>query len=182
MRKIIYYVASSLDGFIAGDDDDVSAFIYTGSGNEKYLKDLKTFDTVIMGRKTYEFGYKFGAIPGEPSPAYPHMKHYIFSNNLKFENPNPNIQVKKLAINEVEKLQKEKGTDIYLCGGGQFAGWLLEHQKIDVLKIKLNPLILGKGIQLFAKLNNNYNLQLVNSIKYENGLQIMTYNIMYKAK
>ena len=50
----------SLDGFIVGPEDDISGFTADGAGIDHYLEDLKDFDTVIMGRKTYEFGYKFG--------------------------------------------------------------------------------------------------------------------------
>jgi dihydrofolate reductase len=57
MRKIIYYVACSLDGFIAGEQEDISGFVSGGNGVDKYLSDLAAFDTVIMGRNTYEFGY-----------------------------------------------------------------------------------------------------------------------------
>lgn len=78
MKKIIYYVATSIDGFISGLNEDISGFLPDGNGVQKYLDDLKEFKTVIMGRKTYEFGYKYGLKPG--SPAYPHMDHYIFSN------------------------------------------------------------------------------------------------------
>ncbi len=177
MRKIVYYVASSIDGFISGLNDDISGFVGTGNGVDKYLADLANFDTVIMGRNTYEFGYKYGLKPGQP--AYPHMKHYIFSNNLKLENPNQQVQIKNLDLAEIEKLQKEEGKDIYLCGGGQFAGWLLENKKIDTLKLKLNPLILGEGIKLFGNSSSNYKLALVNSSVYENGLQIMTFRIIY---
>lgn len=181
MRKIIYYVASSIDGFISGPNDEVDGFVSTGNGVDNYLNDLKSFDTVIMGRKTYEFGYKYGAVPGEPSPAYPHMKHYIFSNKLQLRNPSPNVHVRKLNIIEIEKLQKQEGTDIYLCGGGQFAGWLLDNQKIDTLKLKLNPLILGEGIKLFGDSLSNYKLELIDTNYYENGLQIMTFDIIYNA-
>jgi dihydrofolate reductase len=52
MRKIVYYVASSLDGFISGPNDDISGFVGTGNGVKKYLSDLLNFDTVIMGRHT----------------------------------------------------------------------------------------------------------------------------------
>ncbi len=76
MKKIVYYVASSLDGYIAGINDDISTFIPDGKGVEKYLSDLQSFKTVIMGLRTYEFGYQFGLQPGQP--AYPHMQHYIF--------------------------------------------------------------------------------------------------------
>lgn len=177
MRKIVYYVASSLDGFISGLNDDISGFVATGNGVEKYLADLANFDTVIMGRNTYEFGYKYGLQPGQP--AYTHMKHYIFSNNLKFENPNPQVQVKGLDLSEIDKLKAEEGTDIYLCGGGQFASWLLENKKIDTLKLKLNPLILGEGIKLFGNSSSNYKFELVDSSVYENGLQLMTFDVIH---
>ncbi len=180
MRKIVYYVASSLDGLISGLNDDVSGFDVTGNGVDKYLEDLANFDTVIMGRSTYEFGYKYGIQPGQP--AYPHMKHYIFSNNLNLENPDPKVYVKKIDLNEIEQIQKQEGTDIYLCGGGQFAGWLLDNQKIDILKLKLNPLILGEGIKLFGKSSKKYKLQLIDTEVYEGGLQIMTYQIDYESK
>jgi dihydrofolate reductase len=62
-RKIVYYVASSLDGYISGINDDISGFVATGNGVERYLADLAEFDTVIMGKNTYEFGYKFGLQP-----------------------------------------------------------------------------------------------------------------------
>ncbi|MEQ8245395.1 dihydrofolate reductase family protein [Fulvivirga sp.] len=177
MRKIVYYVASSIDGFISGLNDDISGFVGTGNGVDKYLADLANFDTVIMGRNTYEFGYKYGLQPGQP--AYPHMKHYIFTDNLKLENLSTQVEVKNLDLIEIDKLKMHEGTDIYLCGGGQFAGWLLDNKKIDTLKLKLNPLILGQGIRLFGNSNSNYKLELLETADYENGLQIMTYNIIY---
>lgn len=180
MRKIVYYVASSIDAYISGMNDDVSGFAGKGNGVDKYLTDLTHFDTVIMGRKTYEFGYRYGLQPGQP--AYPHMKHYVFSDNLQFKNTDPKVQVKAMDLNEIEQIQNQEGTDIYLCGGGQFAGWLLEHQKIDILKLKLNPLILGEGIKLFGTSSKQYKLQLIDTADYENGLQIMTYRIEYENK
>ncbi len=83
MRKITYYAAAAPDGFIEGPNGDVSGFVQQGDGVDQYLKDLQSYDTVIMGRKTYEFGYRFGLVPGQP--AYPHIRHYIFSNTLKFD-------------------------------------------------------------------------------------------------
>jgi dihydrofolate reductase len=178
MRKIIYYVASSLDGFICGLNADISGFVGTGNGVEKYLSDLKNFDTVIMGRATYEFGYKYGLQPGQA--AYPPMQHFIFSNNLTLENPDPKVQVKQIDLQEIEKIQKQAGTAIYLCGGGHFAGWLLDNQKIDILKLKLNPLILGEGVKLFGKSTQKYGLELLETESYENGLQIITYQMKYQ--
>jgi len=79
MNKIVYYVASSLDGFIAGPDNDVSKFVPSEDGIAKYIADLQEFKTVIMGKNTYEFGYQFGLIPGQPG--YAHHASYLFKLN-----------------------------------------------------------------------------------------------------
>jgi dihydrofolate reductase len=175
MRKIIYYVAVSLDGFIDGPDENIEGFVGSGSGVDKYLADLKEFDTVIMGRKTYEFGYKYGLVPGQP--AYAHMEHYLFSNTLTFKNQSKSVHIKPIDLEEVRALKQQPGTDIYLCGGGQFAGWLLDNDLIDILKIKLNPLILGQGTRLFGNSIRTLQPKLVESQRYDHGLQIITYHL-----
>ncbi|AWV97387.1 dihydrofolate reductase family protein [Arcticibacterium luteifluviistationis] len=177
MRNIVYYVAMSLDGYISGVNDDISQFNTKGNGVTQYLKDLNDYDTVIMGRKTYEFGYKYGLKPGQK--AYPHMKHVIFSDTLTFENTIEGIEISKSDLNKIKQLKEESGTDIYLCGGGTFAEWLLENQLIDQIKIKLNPFITGEGVRLFGHSKKRVSLELLRSKKYEHGLQIMTYDIRY---
>lgn len=179
MKKIIYYVACSIDGFIAGSDDDVSKFIFQGKAVERYQEDLKHFQTVIMGRNTYEFGYRFGAVQGQPSPAYPHMKHYIFSDHLILHDKSDQVEVKSLDIEAVNNIQKNSPTDIYLCGGGQFAGWLLENGLIDILKLKLNPIVLGGGIPLFGNSEVSVGLKLMDSKKYDEGIQLLDYKLEY---
>jgi dihydrofolate reductase len=177
MRNIVYYVATSIDGFISGPNDDISGFAVESNGVQQYLEDLKFFDTVIMGRKTYEFGYKYGVVPGQP--AYPHMTHYIFSDSLEFENAHEKVKVCKRDIHEIEQLKKTNGTDIYLCGGGEFAGWLLDHALIDILKIKLNPLILNGGVKLFGNSTKTFKTELLDTKNFDHGLQIITYKIIY---
>lgn len=177
MRNIVYYVAVSIDGFIAGLNEDISGFVAEGSGIDQYLSDLKNFDTVIMGRKTYEFGYKFGLQPGQP--AYAHMKHYIFSESLQFDTAAKNVFISKPDIELVKKLKTETGTDIYMCGGGEFAGWLLDHGLIDFLKIKLNPVILGDGIKLFGNSKRKIHTELIDINSFGNELQIINYKIKY---
>lgn len=177
MRKINYYVATSLDGYIAGKNEDISMFVQKGPGVEKYQQDLLTFDTIIMGRKTYEFGYKYGLTPGQP--AYPHLKHFIFSNSLEFESAHPQVKVLPVEVREIQKLKAESGTDIYLCGGGEFAGWLLENKQIDTLTIKFNPIILGDGIRLFGSYQTSARLKLTDQLTFEDGLKIVTYQVEY---
>lgn len=178
MKKITYYVACSIDGFISGKNDDISGFVGEGKGVQKYLNDLKHFETVIMGRNTYEFGYKYGMKPGDP--AYPHMNHFIFSKTLNLESKAGNINiVNTYDLEKIEKIKLDSKTDVYLCGGGKFAKWLLENEKIDILKLKINPLILGEGTKLFGDSKKNYKLNLLDSETFENGLLINSYQIEY---
>lgn len=173
----MYYVAISLDGYISGVDGNIEGFMHEGNGIDRYLSDLNTYDTVIMGRNTYEFGYRFGLKPGQAP--YPNMQHYIFSKDLKFDDKMDNVHVRYLDINEIQKLRKEEGTDIYLCGGGQFAGWLLEQEQIQYLKVKLNPMILGQGIRLFEGSTKFVRTELLETNNYDYGLQIMNYKMLY---
>jgi len=174
MQKIIYYVASSLDGLIAGENDDISKFVLKGKGVEKYQADLQNFKTVIMGRRTYEFGYLFGLKPGQP--AYPNMEHHIFSETLKFDNAAGSVHIEPKSIERVIEIKENSKTDIYLCGGGDFAGWLLDNGLVDQLKLKLNPIILGNGIRLFGNSKTSTKWDLIEKESFDNGLQILTYN------
>ncbi|MEO9484980.1 MAG: dihydrofolate reductase family protein [Ekhidna sp.] len=176
MRKIIYYVATSLDGYITGENEDVSMFAQEGEGVEQYFYDLESFDTVIMGRKTYEFGYQFGLKPGEP--AYPNMEHYIFSNSLSFDDRNEQVNIVPIHLDNLNILKNQTGSDIYLCGGGTFAGWLMKNGMIDQIKLKINPILLGKGVKLFGDCCTPYKLKVEYSQSFDDGFQIVTYQIV----
>ncbi len=178
MPRIVYYVAASLDGYIAGPNEDISSFIPSGPGVDQYLSDLAQFQTVIMGRRTYEFGYQFGLKPGQP--AYPHMTHYLFSSKLQLPEKSDLVQIRTLSLQTIEEIKAASDSDIYLCGGGLLAGWLLENKCIDVLKIKLNPIILGSGTPLFANMKSSYQCSLSDQQRFDDGLQILTYNLQYQ--
>ncbi|HAA10302.1 MAG TPA: dihydrofolate reductase [Cytophagales bacterium] len=173
MPKIVYYVASSLDGFIAGKQDDISQFVPKGPGVDQYLTDLADFQTVIMGRRTYEFGYAYGLEPGQP--AYPHMQHYIFSGSLELPKVSDQVHVEPLARDRIRQIAAGSPTDVYLCGGGAFAGWLLDHGLIDQLKLKLNPIVLGEGVPLFGNSTTPARWVPTESESFSDGIQLLTY-------
>ncbi|MEZ4850283.1 MAG: dihydrofolate reductase family protein [Bacteroidia bacterium] len=79
----------------------------------------------------------------------------------------------------IQNLKSAEGTPVYLCGGGVLAGWLLENELIDILKIKLNPFIQGEGVRIFGDSKKTYQLQLLEKETFENGLQIISYKILY---
>jgi len=173
MPAIVYYVATSLDGYIAGPNDDISGFQAGQPAIDHYLADLQNFSTVIMGRRTYEFGYRFGLAPGQP--AYPHMEHYIFSNTLELPDAAPNVHIEPRSLERVRAISDAANTDVYCCGGGVFAGWLLKHGLIDRLKIKLNPFVQGEGIRLFGDAVVSTRWRLTDTETFQSGLVYLTY-------
>ena len=130
-----------------------------------------------MGRRTYKFGYKYGLESGQP--AYPHMQHFLFSKTLHFENQSDQITICDMDLEIIRDLKKKSESEIYLGGGGMFAGWLLENEMIDILKLKVNPLILGDGIRLFGSSQKQYQLKLVRNEVFDDGLSIITHQINY---
>lgn len=181
MRKIVYHVAMTFDNFISHEDGSIGGFSDFEQGEHvtEYLDSLKAYDTVLMGKATYEFGYQYGIKPGQP--AYPHMRHYIFSKTIRFEAA-PDERVEVIAKDELEfvkRLKAGEGTDIYLCGGGTFAGFLLENELIDELKIKFYPVIFGRGIRLFGKSEKAVKLSFIHSRVYQNGAMLLAYKVNY---
>lgn len=174
MRKLVYDVAVSADGFIAGENDDVGAFLYEGAHVTDYLERLAAYDTAVMGRATYEFGYAHGMRPGERP--YPHMRHYVFSRGLELPGDEVTV-VRSETLRTIDALKAEDGGDIYLTGGGVFAGALLRAGRIDRLVLKLNPILIGKGVPLFGPDDAAAGLTLTDTRRYDTGVVLLTYDL-----
>ena len=186
MAELIYHVATTLDMFIADRNGvaDESVFLYADDGGG-FFASVKQYDAVLMGRKTYEYGFKYGLKPGEPSgiaqAVHPELKHYIFSQELDFESNDKVELVKEDAVSFCKKLKDEgKHQKIWLCGGGHLAGALLKHQLIDTLILKINPILLGDGIPLFGT-KPKINLKLLHNKHYESGVVLSTYQMVYPS-
>lgn len=178
-RKLVYYVAISIDHYIARADGSVDGFPSEGQHAVDYFHSLRDYDTVLMGKATYEWGYQYGAKPGEPSPTYPYMMHYIFSKTM------PHFQSERLQVIRedaptfVQGLKQQDGDSIYLCGGGHLAGSLLDHALIDELILKIYPVAFGSGIPLFGDSKRDFALSLYSSKTYANGAIFAHYAIDY---
>ncbi len=177
MRRIVYYVATSVDGYICAEDGGTHMFPHHQDAIDLYFKDLKEFGTVIMGRRTYEAGYDYGLVPGQL--AYPHMRHYIVSSSLHLPDKHENVSIIELDLEIIDQLKTDASTDIYLCGGGELAGWLLDRERIDVLKVKVNPILIGEGIRLFGDSTKNIQLEQTAFTNLKSGICFITYSLHY---
>ncbi|WP_040773006.1 dihydrofolate reductase family protein [Nocardia pneumoniae] len=163
MRKLVYYVGVSLDGYIAGPageydfypfDDEMTAwviaeypefvpsFLRTQSGMA-VDEPNKRFDTAVMGRGTYEPGLSLGV-----SSPYAHMRQYVVSSTLgPVDDPAVEV-VERDPVEFVRGLKRAQGGDIWLVGGGKLAAELLG--EVDEMIIKSYPVVAGGGISAFS--------------------------------
>jgi dihydrofolate reductase len=174
MRELIYYVATSLDGYIAEADGSFAKFVWDDEVVKDFFDSYNWFDTVVMGRKTYGVAFDQGI-----TDPYPNLETIVFSRTLK-EEPHPNVAVKDGNVIETLAALKEKaGKPIWLCGGGELASQLYRKQMIDKLIIKLNPIVLGGGIPLFAGEVKSANLHQSEVKEYDCGISLRHYTIEY---
>lgn len=174
MRSIIYHVAVTLDGYIAHPDHSAKGFSFEGPHVTAFLEHLKAYDTVIMGRGTYEAGYQYGLKPGEIP--YPTMRNYVFSQSLAIADNDRLKIVRSQWLDTVDMLKSESGSDIYLCGGGKLAGSLLAEARVDRLRLKVAPVVFGSGIKLFEGQNMLKNFRLDAVVDYGNGVLLTEYS------
>ena len=175
MHPIIYDVAVSLDGYISGADGDVSKFAHEGPVVDDYMRRLTGYATAIMGRATYEFGFRFGLEPGQ-NP-YPNMMTVVLSTS--FQTPK-NSSVSVWPSSDAEQIRTLKKTSpgpIYLCGGGALAGWMLGEGLIDRVILKRAPCIYGDGVSLFGNRQGLPLLTRIGTKAYDNGYLLEEFQV-----
>jgi dihydrofolate reductase len=168
MRLVRYSVAMSLDGYIAGPDDQYDWIPMDPSVDWKAF--MERFDTVLLGRRTYEMTLRQG-----PSPESPRMKTFVFSRTLApADHPRVTL-VKENAGEVVAGLRRARGKEIWLMGGGILFESLLEAGCVDVVEVGVVPVLLGRGIPFLPKLSRDRRLDLKDVRRYPSGIVMLTY-------
>jgi len=188
VRKLTYFIATSFDGFVSRPDGSINDFSFEG----EHVADLlaafpetipthlrsvinvstenRTFDTVLMGRRTYDIGFSAGI-----SSPYQHLQQHLFSNSL-CESPDGDvILVNSDAVDYVKTLKSTAGLGIWLCGGPLLASELID--EIDDIIVKVNPFLMGSGKPLFARPIAKKTLRLVDQQFYSNGFALLHYDL-----
>lgn len=162
MRELTFFVAVSIDGYIAGPDGEFDRFLvegehaapiwarYGGTAPTALAEaaglpvDDSPFDTVLMGWNTYAVG-----LPQLPSP-YQHLRQIVFTRGHTAPEGSEAVTfTDRDPVEVVRELKTEEGKGIWLCGGGALAAALRD--EIDRLALKRNPVVFGDGIPLFAR-------------------------------
>ena len=173
MRKVVLFIAMSLDGYIADSNGNVD---WLNGQNEKeenmdvYSNFIKDVDTVIMGWNTYH------QVVTELSPTewvYDELTSYVITHR-KLSSTNKIIFTEKDPCDVVNDLKQEQGKNIWICGGANIIQQLVENDLIDEYYISVIPTILGSGISLFGSTPKEIELKLVHTQTY-NGITDLVY-------
>lgn len=170
-RKVILYIAMSLDGYIAGENDNIDFLNSVLQEGEDYGYNdfLQNIGIVIWGRKTYDKVLTFGIeIPHADKTVYVlsksrtgHDDHVTYVDDL------PKL---------IAELKNKPGKHIYCDGGGEVVFELLKHQLIDRLIISIIPYFVGSGVRLFAEGRPECKLKFVKAVSYFTGLIQLWYD------
>ena len=163
MRKIILFIASSLDGYIARENGDIDWLPEnTASGYDEFYK---TIDTVVMGKKTYDQVLTFGAYP------YKDKKSYVFTRNndqTKDKNTKFVFDVNRF----VKDVLSNSGKNIWLVGGAEIISSFVNNGFVDEIVLSIIPVVLGKGIPLFKNIQKETKLELIKTTNYDKLIEL----------
>lgn len=177
MRRLLYYIATSLDGCIAHPGGTWEGFLGEGPHADEYLAWMHSCSAVVMGRATYEVAPRMGVV--DP---YPYLETYVFSRTLPPVD-HPNVHVVRddptafLAAMKRRPAANGSTAPIYFAGGGAFAASILATGLIDEILVKLNPFLMGSGIRLTEALPTIVPLTLSAAKDYGNGVLLLTYRV-----
>lgn len=163
------YIAMSLDGYIADPHGKVSWIEGDGSDRDaigSYGRFIRGIDTIVMGRKTYD------QIVKELSPhswPYPNQHTYVITHH-----PLPTLPHISFTQDPINLLSNMKGKNVWICGGANLAGKLLESNLIQKLHISIIPILLGGGIPLFPSSEHSKRLHLL-GVEHYNGITDLRY-------
>lgn len=185
MRRLVYYIATSIDGFIADTEGDTARFpvrpdTLTALFDRypetcpAHARDAlgvtappQRFDTVIMGSHTYAPAVAAGL----PDGAYPHLRQIVVTHRA-IDAEGVDTMSGDVA-RQVRALKHEAGHDIWLCGGADLATQLAD--EIDEIQVKINPVVFGTGIPLFATGAGPRSLHCTDATTLPGGVVVATY-------
>jgi dihydrofolate reductase len=166
-RKVVLFIATSLDGFIAKENGDINWLNEVqGEGDNGFTEFYNAIDTIIMGRTTYEHVLTL-------ADDFPHSdkKCYVFSNSKIGKDEYVEF-VRGDIVKFTRNLQQLDGVNIWLVGGSGLLDQFLKENLVDEFIITLAPIILGNGIPLFKKDNPELTLSFKGSRHFGEFVQL----------
>lgn len=169
MRRVRYQVACSLDGYIAGPNDDYDWIIPEPTFDFDAL--YAQFDALLMGRRTYEIVSAMGE-------SFRGKQVIVASRSLRQED-HPEVEIVNEGLEErVRQLRSEPGKDIWLYGGGKLFSQLLTWNLVDTFEPAFIPILLGGGVTFLPPEGMSRRLELVSQQAYPSGMLLLEYKVL----
>ena len=165
-RKIIAHLAVSADGYICRPDGGIE-WLERPMPKHGYnmAAFMKSVDTILWGRKTYDFAVKMGGVG-----VYGKVKHYAFSSKPP-KDVLPGVEFVREAIPDfVKRLKAAPGKNIWMMGGAGLIASFLDAGAIDEFSLHVIPVMIGEGIPLVAPRHRHIELELMETHAFEDGV------------
>lgn len=177
-RPLILYIASSLDGYIAGPDDDLSFLSRVEREGEDYgyAAFMQQVDTVLVGRRTYD--KVMSMVPEFP---HAHLETWVITGTARPALGKVNFYTGDIS-SLLHKLKSREGRTIFCDGGAQLIHRLLTAQLVDEIILSIVPVLLGNGLRLFTDSIPEQSLQLLSSRRFPGGLVQVHYRVIQDSK
>lgn len=171
-RKLILYIAMSLDGYIAKKDGNIDFLSIVETPNEDfgYADFLQNIDTVIWGRKTFDKVLSFGN-------GVPHKDKKVLVISKIRKGKEEHAEYTEDVVDLVKSLKQQEGKDIYCDGGAEIVFEILNNNLFDRIIVSVIPHLLGDGIRLFKNKNIEQKIIFKRSISYPSGLVQLWYDV-----
>lgn len=177
-RKIIVSIATSADGYIARPDGNVDWLNRPRTAGDYGMSAfLRSIDTIIWGRKTYDFALQHGGV----AMFGPKVKNYVFSTRPPQPLPTDVTFVNEPVADFVQRLRSERGKNIWMMGGAGIIGSFLDAGALDEFIIHIIPIFIGDGIPIAAAKDRHVPLTLTSVRKYADGVVGLHYTVGSKV-
>jgi len=181
MRKIIFFMLTSLDGYFEGLDRDINWHNVDEEFNEFAVQQTSEFGALLFGRVTYELmaGYWPTESAKRDDPIIAGLMNslpkIVFSTTLEKAGWNNTRLVKENVAEEVLKLKQQTGKDIAIFGSSDLTVALTQIGLVDEYRIMVNPVVLGEGKLLLKGTQNKLDLKLVKTRTFKSGNVLLYY-------
>ena len=173
-RRVRYAVAMSLDGFIAGPKGEADWIIMDPEGEGDFNAFWNEFDTIVMGRRSFEVMKRAGG--GGSTPG---MQVFVCSRTLRQED-HPGVTIVDDPEGLMAELRSKPGKDVWLWGGGSLFRSFVELGLVDTVEISLIPVLLGEGVPLLSPPGKRVSLKLTShKLHARTGTLSLEYAVQY---
>jgi dihydrofolate reductase len=181
MRKVISFMATTLDGYTEGPNGEFDWPNVDDQFNDFSVSQLNSIDTLLFGRNTYEGMASYwpteDGVRDDPTIAalMNGIDKVVFSASLERADWEHTTHVKGDALAAVKELKQGEGKHLALFGSGRLTTSLLEAGLVDEVRVMLMPVLLGAGKSLFTGLDERVGLRLLTTLTFANGNVLLTY-------